>query len=226
MNTYGTTSEQLGAVAVAARQWAAMNPLAQMRDPITLEDHQSSRMIADPLRLLDCCLVSNGAVAVIVTSADRAATLRQPPVHVWGWGQAHPGYVNRRDSEFGLVSGAARSGPEALKMAGVSVRDIDVRELYDCFTYTTLITLEDYGFCAKGEGGPFAASGALGPGGEPADQHRRRRAVVVLHVGHDPAVRGGDPGPRPGRRAAGRPSTTWSWSAATAASSTSTPRSC
>jgi acetyl-CoA acetyltransferase len=166
MNTYGTTSEQLGAVAVAARQWAAMNPLAQMRDPITIDDHQSSRMIADPLRLLDCCLVSNGAIAVIVTSADRAAALRQPPVHVWGWGQAHPGYVNRRGSEFGLVSGAARSGPEALKMAGVSVRDIDLRELYDCFTYTTVITLEDYGFCEKGEGGPLAASGALGPGGD------------------------------------------------------------
>jgi acetyl-CoA acetyltransferase len=166
MHAYGTTSEQLGAVAVAARQWAVRNPQAQMRTPITLEDHQSSRMIADPLRLLDCCLVSNGAIAIIVTSADRAESLRQPPVHVWGWGQAHPGYVNRRGSEFGLVSGAARSGPEALKMAGVSVRDIDIRELYDCFTYTTVITLEDYGFCAKGEGGPLAASGALGPDGD------------------------------------------------------------
>ncbi|WP_447643618.1 hypothetical protein [Nocardioides zeae] len=79
MHAYGTTSEQLGAVAVAARQWAQLNPAAQMRDPMTLEDHQSSRMIADPLRLLDCCLVSNGAVAVIVTSAERAATLAQPP---------------------------------------------------------------------------------------------------------------------------------------------------
>ena len=165
METYGTTSEQLGAVAVAARQWASMNPQAQMRTPITLEDHQASRMIADPLRLLDCCLVSNGAIAVIVTSAERAKTLRQPPVHVWGWGQAHPGYVNRRGSEFGLVTGAARSGPDALAMAGVKVDEIDVRQVYDCFTYTTLVTLEDYGFCAKGEGGEFVASGALGPGG-------------------------------------------------------------
>jgi acetyl-CoA acetyltransferase len=165
MEAYGTTSEQLGAVAIAARRWAAMNPMAQMREPITLADHQASRMVADPLRLLDCCLVSNGAVAVIVTSSERAATLRQPPVHVWGWGQAHPGYVNRRGSEFGLVSGAAQSGPEALKMAGVGVDEIDVREIYDCFTYTTLITLEDYGFCAKGEGGEFVASGALAPGG-------------------------------------------------------------
>lgn len=165
MEAYGTTSEQLGAVAVAARQWAAMNPHAQMREPITLADHQESRMIADPLRLLDCCLVSNGAVAVIVTSSDRAEALRQPPVHVWGWGQAHPGYVNRRDSEFGLVTGAARSGADALAMAGVKVDEIDVRELYDCFTYTTLVTLEDYGFCAKGEGGEFVASGAIAPGG-------------------------------------------------------------
>jgi acetyl-CoA acetyltransferase len=165
MDRYGTTSEQLGAVAVAARQWAAMNPQAQMREPITLADHQASRMIADPLRLLDCCLVSNGAIAVIVTGADRAAALRQPPVHVWGWGQAHPGYVNRRGSEFGLVTGAARSGPDALAMAGVKAQEIDVREIYDCFTYTTMVTLEDYGFCAKGEGGEFVASGALGPGG-------------------------------------------------------------
>jgi acetyl-CoA acetyltransferase len=165
METYGTTSEQLGAVAVAARQWATMNPAAQMREPITLQDHQASRMIADPLRLLDCCLVSNGAVAIIVTSAERAASLKQPPVHVWGWGQAHPGYANRKGSEFGLVTGAAQSGPEALKMAGVGVDEIDVRELYDCFTYTTLVTLEDYGFCAKGEGGEFVASGALAPGG-------------------------------------------------------------
>jgi acetyl-CoA acetyltransferase len=166
MHEYGATSADFGRVAVADRKHAATNPNAFFYErPITLEDHQASRMIADPLRLLDCCLVSNGAVAVVVTSADRAASLRQPPVHVWGWGQAHPGYVNRRDSEFGLVTGAAQSGPEALKMAGVGVDDIDVREIYDCFTYTTLVTLEDYGFCAKGEGGDFVASGAIAPGG-------------------------------------------------------------
>ena len=165
MEAYGTTSEQLGAVAVAARGWATMNPAAQMREPLTLEDHQNSRMIADPLRLLDCCLVSNGAVAVIVTGADRAAGLRQPPVHVRGWGQAHPGYVNHRDSDFGLVTGAARSGADALSMAGVGVEEVGLRQLYDCFTYTTLVTLEDYGFCGKGEGGEFVASGAIAPGG-------------------------------------------------------------
>ena len=163
MSRYGTTSEQLGHVAVAQRQWAELSPLAQMRDPISLDDHQSSRWIAEPLHLLDCCMVSNGGVAVIVTSAERAAGLAQPPVHLLGWAQAHPG---RSRETFGLVSGAATAGPEALAMAGIGITDVDVAELYDCYTYTVVITLEDYGFCAKGEGGPFAASGVLGPGGK------------------------------------------------------------
>ncbi|GAA0382742.1 lipid-transfer protein [Microbispora corallina] len=165
MTTYGTTSEQFGAIAVAQRAWAARNPLAQLREPITLADHQASRWITEPFHLLDCCLVSNGGVAVIVTSADRAVHLRQPPVHVLGWGQAHPGHVMGRGSEFGLVSGAAISGPAALKMAGVTLSDVGVAELYDCYTYTVLVSLEDYGFCAKGEGGDFVTSGVLGPEG-------------------------------------------------------------
>ena len=166
MERYGTTSDQLGAIAVAQRDWAALNPLAQLRDPITLEDYRSSRWIAEPFRLLDCCLVSNGGIAVIVTAADRAAGLRQPPVWVRGWAQAHPGHSGRRFDDFGLVTGAAAAGPAALAMAGVGLADIDVVELYDCYTYTVLVTLEDYGFCAKGEGGPFAASGVLGPDGK------------------------------------------------------------
>ena len=165
MTTYGTTSEQLGAIAVGQRQWAAMNPQARFRDPITLADHQASRWVAEPLHLLDCCMVSNGGVAVVVTSNERAATLAQPPVYLWGGAQTHPGYRMARDSEWGLRSGAAIAGPKAMAMAGVTPADIDVRAIYDCYTYTTLITLEDYGFCAKGEGGPLAESGALGPGG-------------------------------------------------------------
>ncbi|MQY02210.1 thiolase family protein [Actinomadura macrotermitis] len=165
MARYGTTSEQLGAIAVGTREWASRNPLAQMREPITLADHQASRWVAEPLHLLDCCLVSNGAIAVIVTSAGRARDLAQPAVHVWGWGQGHPGHRKERGSEFGLVTGAAASGPVAMKMAGVTPADVDVCQLYDCYTYTVLVSLEDYGFCAKGEGGAFAASGALGPGG-------------------------------------------------------------
>jgi acetyl-CoA acetyltransferase len=166
MEAYGTTNEQFGAIAVAQRQWAVLNPLAQFRQPITMDDYLASRWIADPFRLLDCCLVSNGGIAVIVTSAERAASLAQPPVRVLGWAQSHPGHAQRRDENFGLVTGAARSGPAALAMAGVELADIDVVELYDCYTYTVLVTLEDYGFCGKGEGGPFAESGILGPGGK------------------------------------------------------------
>lgn len=165
MAAYGTTTEQFGAVAVQTRAWATMNPRAQMRAPITLDDHQRSRMIADPLRLFDCCLVTNGGAAIIVAAADRAGDFAPPPVHVLGFGQCHPGYTATRGSDFGLVSGAARSGKIAMQMAAISPSDVKVCELYDCYTYTTIITLEDYGFCAKGEGGPFAASGALGPGG-------------------------------------------------------------
>jgi acetyl-CoA acetyltransferase len=165
MEAYGTTTEQFAHVAVAQRDWAALSPLAQMRKPMTIADHQASRWVADPFRLYDCCLVSNGGVAVIVTTADRAASLRQPPVYALGWGQSHPGHSLRRSQDFGLVTGAVRSSETAFAMAGLTVADVDVFELYDCYTFTVLVSLEDYGLCAKGEGGPFAASGALGPGG-------------------------------------------------------------
>jgi len=166
MLRYGTTSDQLGAIAVAQRDWAALNPRAQFRDPITLDDYHASRWIAEPFRLLDCCVVSNGGIAVIVTSAERARALQQPPVQVLGWAQAHPCRYLLRDDDLGLVTGAARSGPAALRMAGVTLDDIDVVELYDCYTFTVLLTLEDYGFCEKGEGGAFVTSGVLGPGGK------------------------------------------------------------
>jgi acetyl-CoA acetyltransferase len=165
MDRYGTTSEQLGMVAVSQRQWAAGNPIARFRDPITIEDHQQSRIVCDPLHLLDCCMVSNGGIAFIVTSAERAKDLPQPPVYVLGWGQGHPVYSMASGCDFGLRTGAAQSGATALKMAGVSTSDVDQAQIYDCYTFTVAITLEDYGFCTKGEGGPFVASGALGSGG-------------------------------------------------------------
>lgn len=165
MLEFGTTVDDFAAVAVAQRAWAAGNPLAQMRQPLSVEQHQASRMIADPLRLLDCCLVSNGAVAIVITSVERARDLAQPPVYVHGFAQCHPRFNWHRDSDFGLVSGAATSGRDALAMASMSVGDIDVAELYDCYTFTTLLTLEDYGFCGKGEGGAFVSSGATAPGG-------------------------------------------------------------
>jgi acetyl-CoA acetyltransferase len=165
MSVYGTTSKQFGAVAVAQRRWAQHNPRAQFRDPISIDDHQRSRMISDPLHLLDCCLVSNGGAAIIITSAERARDLKQLPAYIWGWGQGHPGHGWEQGSQFGLTTGAVQSGRAAMKMAGVTPADISIREIYDCYTYTVLVTLEDYGFCAKGEAGPLAESGALGPGG-------------------------------------------------------------
>ena len=165
MHLFGTTSEQLGAIAVAQRQWASLSPLAQKREPITLEDHQSSRMIAEPFRLLDCCLTSNGAVAVIMTSADRAKDGPRPPVFVRGVGQGHPGEPVRPGRDHGIRTGAVAAGPQALRQAEIGLEDVDVLQIYDSFTYTVLVTLEDYGFCPKGEGGPFVADGRLGVGG-------------------------------------------------------------
>jgi len=165
MELYGTTNDHLGAVAVTQRRWATMNPAAQMREPLTLEEYHSSRWIAEPFHLYDCCLVSNGAIAVVVAGIDRAADGAQPPVRVIGYGQGHPGNTMERGSDHGIHTGASVSGRTALGMAGIGIEDVDVCEIYDCFTYTVLVTLEDYGFCAKGEGGPWAASGVLGPGG-------------------------------------------------------------
>ena len=165
MHLFGTTSEQLGAIAVAQRGWASLSPLAQKREPITLEDHQSSRMIAEPFHLLDCCLTSNGAVAVIITSADRAKDGPRPPVYVRGVGQGHPGEPVRPGRDHGIRTGAVAAGPQALRQAEIGLEDVDVLEIYDSFTYTVLVTLEDYGFCPKGEGGPFVADGRLGVGG-------------------------------------------------------------
>lgn len=165
MEHYRVEQDAFGAVAVSQRAWAALNPVAQMRAPLNLDEYHNSRWVVEPLHLLDCCLVSNGGAAVVVTTADRARTLAHDPVYVRGWGQAHPGYTYERGSDFGLVTGAQVSGPAAMKMAGISVGEIDLREIYDCYTYTALVTLEDYGFCGKGEAGPLALEGAFGPGG-------------------------------------------------------------
>jgi acetyl-CoA acetyltransferase len=165
MALYGTTTEQLGTIAVGQRRWAQLSPWAQMKQPITLQDHQNSRFIAEPLRLLDCCLVSNGSVALVVTSSERSRDLRQPPVNVLGYAQCAPGDNLRTDCHPGVETGAKRSGQIAFRMAGITCADIGTCQLYDCYTYTVLVTLEDYGFCAKGEGGPFVADGKLGPGG-------------------------------------------------------------
>jgi len=162
MHLYGTTSSQLGAIAVAQRQWANLNPAAQFHDvPMSIDDYHQSRWIVEPFHLYDCCLVSNGGLAVIVTATERARDRKQPPVYVWGMGQGHPG----GDPLDTLTSGAVLAKETAFKMAGVGLHDIDVVELYDCYTFTVLVCLEDYGFCAKGEGGAFVADGKTAPGG-------------------------------------------------------------
>jgi acetyl-CoA acetyltransferase len=165
MHLFGTSHDQLGTIAVGQRKWALMNPRAQMKKEMTLDDYHASRWIVEPLHLFDCCLVSNGGVAVIVTSAERARELKQPPVYLLGFCQAAPGDNQRAGSEPGIHTGAKKSGELALRMAGVELADVDVLELYDCYTYTVLVTLEDYGFCAKGDGGAFVEDGKLGPGG-------------------------------------------------------------
>jgi len=162
MHRYGTTNEHLGAVAVTERAWANRNPAAMFHDvPLSLAQYHASRWIVEPFHLLDCCLVSNGGAAVIVTSAERARNLRQPPVYVWGFGQGHPG----GDPIDTLTSGAPLAKKLAFTMAGIESSDVDVAELYDCYTFTVLVTLEDYGFCPKGESGRFVGDGTIGPGG-------------------------------------------------------------
>jgi len=162
MNEFGTTQDQLGLVAVNQREWARSNPDAEMREQaLSLEEYHASRWIVEPFHLLDCCLVSNGGACVIVTRLDRARSLTRPPVRVLGFGQGHPG----TDPLETLSGGAAQAGKAAFDMAGLRTSDVDVAELYDCYTVTVIITLEDYGFCAKGEGGALIESGATARGG-------------------------------------------------------------
>ena len=164
MVEFGTTSEQLGHVAVNARANASLNPNAQFQDPITIEDYRASRFVAEPFHLLDCCPVSDGGAAIVVTSAERARDLKKKPAYVLGLGQGHPSW-DLQHRETVTTSGAAISGPMAFEMAGLGPRDMQFAQLYDCFTIVPLITLEDYGFCKKGEGGPFVSSGNIHRGG-------------------------------------------------------------
>ncbi|MEN5157300.1 thiolase [Achromobacter spanius] len=164
MHQYGTTREQLAEVAVAARAWARLNPEAAMRDPLSIADVLASRPVSDPLTVRDCCLVSDGGGAYVMVRADRARQLKQPPVYVLGSATA---VWNRQISSMEdlTVTAAAESGKRALAMAGMTVADVDVAELYDAFTINTLLFLEDLGFCKKGEGGAFVQGGAIAPGG-------------------------------------------------------------
>jgi acetyl-CoA acetyltransferase len=165
MHEYGTNREQLAEVAVAAREWAKLNPKAFMRDDLTVEDVLASRMISSPLSLLDCCLVTDGGGALLMTSPERAKDLRRPPVYLLGAGEAH---WHRNISQMPdlTVTAAVDSGRRAYEMAGVGPEDVSVTMLYDAFTINPILFLEDLGFCAKGDGGAFVEGGRIAPGGE------------------------------------------------------------
>lgn len=165
MYQYGTTGEQLAEIAVSTRAWAAMNEKAMMRELITKEDVLTSKWIAEPLHLLDCCLVTDGGGAVVVASANAAKRAKTKPVWVLGHGETHT-HNNISSMPDLCVTGALQSGRRALEMAGVRHADIDVAEIYDSFTITVLLTLESLGFCKPGEGGDFVSGGRTAPGGD------------------------------------------------------------
>lgn len=164
MHEFGTTREQLGAVAVAARQWAQLNPAAFMREPLTMEQYMGARMVASPLSVRDCCLVTDGAAAIVMTRADRAKELAARPAYVLGAAaeMSHREITNMPDL---TVTAAREAGQRAYAQAGYGAADMDVVELYDAFTINTILFLEDLGFCPKGEGGRFVEGGRIAPGG-------------------------------------------------------------
>ena len=166
MAEYGTTSRQLGAISVQERAWACMNPEAKMHGrPITIEDHQNSPLVVEPYHLLDISQISDGAVAFVLTTAERGHDTRKPPVYVLGQGYGEVMaelWWEKKNFTYMAVKPAKE---QAFGQAGIALQDIDCAQLYDCFTSEVLFQLEDYGWCAKGEGGPFVESGAIGPGG-------------------------------------------------------------
>jgi acetyl-CoA acetyltransferase len=166
MAVYGTTSRQLGAISVAERAWACKNPEAKMHGrPITIEDHQNSPLVAEPYHLLDISLVSDGGIAFILTTVDRAKDLPKPPVYVLGqgFGEVSADLWWEKKNFTHMAVPCAKE--QAFGQAGLTLDDVDCAQFYDCFTAEVLFQLEDYGFCKKGEGGPFVESGAIGPGG-------------------------------------------------------------
>ncbi len=166
MHEFSTTSEQLAEVAVATRKWAAMNPKAAMRDPLTIDDVLSSRLIAWPFHLLDCCLVTDGGGAVIVTSAERARDVPKKPVYVLGTGEGITHQMVSQMPSFSRWDAAVGSGERAFRMAGVQHADIDVAQFYDAFTIVPMLALEALGFCKAGESGPFVSGQRTAPGGD------------------------------------------------------------
>ena len=172
MDATGASEEDLGHVAIAERRWAADNERAMMRSPLDLDAYLASRFIAEPLRLYDCCLETDAGVALVVTSAERARALRQPPVLIRAaaHGGGHNLYSNRRGDL--TRSGAALLAPRLFAAAGIERSDVDLALLYDAYTPLVLMQLEDYGFCARGASGSFVRAGETALGGAlPVNTH-------------------------------------------------------
>ena len=166
MHEFGTRREDLAEIAVAARQWAALNPRATQRAPLSIDDVLAAPPVCDPLGVLDCCLVTDGAGAVVMTRASHAKALGVRPVHVRGYGQAATHWTIAAAPDLTWLLPAEIAAKRAMAMAGIGHDAIDLVQLYDSFTITALMTLEALGFCGRGEGGEFVRGGRLGPGGE------------------------------------------------------------
>lgn len=162
---YGSTPKDLAEIAVAARRWAQLNPKAYRREPTSMEEVMASPLLADPLRQRDCCLVTDGGGALVIVAADRARDLRTKPVYVQGMAESYAHHYTPFNTGDWLDTNVAQTAQAALDMAGVTRSDIDVVQIYDHFTIGVLQSLEELGFCQRGEGGAFVADGALGPGG-------------------------------------------------------------
>lgn len=164
MYEFGTTREHLFHVARSAREWAQLNPAAFVREPLGREDYFASRLVSDPLCVLDCCLVTDGAAAIVMVRADRAADCKGRPAYVLGAAEATDHYQIAQMPDL-TTTAAVESGARAFLQAGIGIDDVDAVELYDAFTINTVLFLEDLGFCPKGEGGPFVGDGNIAPGG-------------------------------------------------------------
>ena len=201
MHDYGTTSLQFAAVAVAMRKHALLNEKAIMKKPMTIEDHQNSRLIADPFRLFDCCQESDGAAAVVVTSAERAKDMRHRPAYIMGVAEGHADVPDQLANRPVITElGVKKAAPRAFAMAGITPKDVDVAEIYDCFTWVVICQLEDIGFCKKGEGGPFVEGGRIELGGElPVNTHggllSQAHVAGINHVVEAVKQLRGDAGP-------------------------------
>jgi acetyl-CoA acetyltransferase len=208
MHEFGTTPEQLAAIAVQCRANAAANPHARFRDPLSVEDVLASPLIASPLRRNDCCVVTDSGGAIVLTGKTRAVSCRTRPVWILGFGEAL-GQMQMNQMWPYTETVARSSGPRAMAMAGITHEDVDCAQIYDSFTITVLMTLESLGFCGKGEGGPFVESGAIAPsgslpintdGGGLSSNHPGRRGIFTLIEGvrqlrgESPGVQLADPG--------------------------------